>query len=322
MRTCKSLFSLLLLFASPWVWADPGLLLFPALGQPSSLTVEGRVLKDMPSAGSSTLSRNVRQLAVNPLPGVDVDVAFQGQHLKVRSGREGEFEVTFRAPVGQPFLPGRHPVEARASFGRAVAGTQIVSPEAPYFVISDFDDTVAVSNVLHPEKLVETVLLKDADTQPVVPGMAGFYQCLLQDKASAPGLAVVSGSPWQYVPRTGLFLSDHGFPFAGLYLRTLGPKTLSGYKQPILRKLLTRLSNKVILVGDSGEKDPEVYAQIRQEFPDRVLEIYIRKVRPSEPVARTAGMTVFTEAKQAAVHAQGKGYLSQACLDAAFGEGK
>jgi phosphatidate phosphatase APP1 len=35
---------------------------------------------------------------------------------------------------------------------------------------------------------------------------------------------------------------------------------------------------KFILVGDSGEKDPEVYRAIKKLFPDQVLKVYIRDV--------------------------------------------
>jgi phosphatidate phosphatase APP1 len=33
-----------------------------------------------------------------------------------------------------------------------------------------------------------------------------------------------------------------------------------------------------VLVGDSGEKDPEVYGQIAREHPAQILRIYIRDV--------------------------------------------
>jgi phosphatidate phosphatase APP1 len=33
-----------------------------------------------------------------------------------------------------------------------------------------------------------------------------------------------------------------------------------------------------VLVGDSGEKDPEIYARILSEFPERVEAIFIRDV--------------------------------------------
>ena len=34
-----------------------------------------------------------------------------------------------------------------------------------------------------------------------------------------------------------------------------------------------------VLIGDSGEKDPEIYADIVRSHPDRVLAVYIREVR-------------------------------------------
>ena len=34
-----------------------------------------------------------------------------------------------------------------------------------------------------------------------------------------------------------------------------------------------------VLIGDSGEKDPQVYAEIVRDHPRRVLAVYIREVR-------------------------------------------
>jgi phosphatidate phosphatase APP1 len=34
---------------------------------------------------------------------------------------------------------------------------------------------------------------------------------------------------------------------------------------------------KFILVGDSGEKDPEAYAKLAVKYPERITKIYIRK---------------------------------------------
>ena len=34
-----------------------------------------------------------------------------------------------------------------------------------------------------------------------------------------------------------------------------------------------------MLIGDSGEKDPEVYADIVRAHPGRILAVYIREVR-------------------------------------------
>ena len=55
---------------------------------------------------------------------------------------------------------------------------------------------------------------------------------------------------------------------------------------------------KFVLIGDSGEMDPEVYRKIQQAFPDQVREIKIRDVvndRVKNP-GRLEGMTVIDAA--------------------------
>jgi len=51
---------------------------------------------------------------------------------------------------------------------------------------------------------------------------------------------------------------------------------------------------KFILVGDSGEKDPEVYREIKKEFPNQVQEIKIRDVvnDREKNQSRLEGMTI------------------------------
>jgi len=45
--------------------------------------------------------------------------------------------------------------------------------------------------------------------------------------------------------------------------------------EPILKDFPQR---KFILVGDSGEKDPEVYAALARKYPDQIIFIFIRDV--------------------------------------------
>ncbi len=294
--------------------ADPGILLFPALGRPEQVTVSGRVLKDAPKRGSTPLSRNLRGLLASNWEGAPVEIALGGQTAKVVSGHDGQFEATFSAPKDHPFEPGIHTVEARVPGAVAKSAVEIVSPEAPFVVISDFDDTLAVTNVTDKKKMIETALLKDAQSQPVIEGMPAFYRCLRQGKPAPPGFALVSGSPVQFLPRIAAFAARHDFPFFGMYLRDLGPNTLSGYKQPIIRSLMKQLPHPVVLVGDSGEHDPEVYREIRGEFPDRVKRIYIRDAGKSADVKRFEGMVLFKDPKVAAEDAVKHGLADAKCV--------
>lgn len=322
-RFMRLLFVVLSLAAAT-SWADAAVLLFPAVGTPGQVTISGRVLKHAGTGGSSTFSKNLRRLTSSNWEGAPVMVRYAGREAEVKSGHDGNFSVTFTGEK-TPFEVGLSTAEANVKDAATGAATvDIVDPKAGFFVVSDFDDTLAVTNVAAGgTKLVKAALMEDETTQPVVDGMAAFYGCLKEDKPARPGFALVSGSPAQYLNRVRQFLVAHGFPLSfGIYLRDFGPKTLSNYKQPVIRSLLKELPNQVVLVGDSGEHDPEVYAQMRSEFPDRVKAIYIRNAGKAEDVKRFDGMFLFKNPKDAALDAVTKGLASAECVGRAFPEAK
>jgi phosphatidate phosphatase APP1 len=45
--------------------------------------------------------------------------------------------------------------------------------------------------------------------------------------------------------------------------------------EPLLKTYPMR---KFILIGDSGEKDPEIYAELSRRYPGRIEQIWIRNV--------------------------------------------
>ena len=236
----------------------------------------------------------------------------------VASGHDGNFSVTCSGEK-KPFEVGLTTAEAHVQGADpGIATVDIIPTTAPFFVVSDFDDTLAVTNVVNGSGLVKAALLQDETTQPVVEGMAEFYGCLKDDKPARPGFALVSGSPAQYLGRVRQFLNAHGFPVFGIYLRDIGPSTLSNYKQPVIRELLKGLPNDVVLVGDSGEHDPEVYRQMRSEFPERVKAIYIRNAGHAEEPGRFEGMMLFQHPREAALDAVKKGLASADCVARAF----
>jgi phosphatidate phosphatase APP1 len=319
MRAVRA-FVLLTAWWAAAAWAGPRVLLFPAVGAPEGVTLSGRVLKSSPTSGSSTVSRNLRWLTSGNWEGAAVEVRFAGRAATTTSGHDGNFEVTLAPGAGQRFAAGLSSAEAfveGADTGRATV--DVVADDAPFFVISDFDDTLAVTNVARGGA-IQAGLFKDATTQPVVDGMADFYACLRAARPSRPVFALVSGSPVQFVERVTRFLWRHDFPTFGVYLRDLGPGTLSGYKQPVIRKLLAAVQHPVVLVGDSGEKDPEVYAELRAEFPGRVKAVYIRDAGGPRSPERFQGMLHFTHPREAARDAVARGLADEACVRAAFPE--
>jgi phosphatidate phosphatase APP1 len=82
-----------------------------------------------------------------------------------------------------------------------------------------------------------------------------------------------------------------------------------------------------ILVGDSGQEDPEIYREVVRRFPRRVLAIYIRNVT-RDPLRRTAiaalaeeiaraGSTLILadDTMAAAMHAAEHGWIQADSLD-------
>ncbi|MFB6372999.1 MAG: phosphatase domain-containing protein, partial [Bradymonadaceae bacterium] len=85
------------------------------------------------------------------------------------------------------------------------------------------------------------------------------------------------------------FVADHDFPKGVFHLRQLRPKSVSspadfisgssGYKTATLDRLISDFPDRTfVLIGDSGEHDPEVFGKIARKHPEAVAAIAIRRV--------------------------------------------
>jgi phosphatidate phosphatase APP1 len=309
----RPLLALLLAVAAPAAAEEPALLVPPSLGRPDAVWIAGRVLEEAHGRHGPTAFRNARALTASNLVGARVEVRFLGRTGTAVSGHDGEFEVELAAAPGAPFPAGAQQVEVSTGRVTLTSTVHVIPSDAPFIVVSDFDDTVAVTHVESKRRVLATTFLKDGETQPAVDGMARFYRCLAAAGPSRPGFAFVSGSPIQLAPRIARFLEKNGFPPAALHLRNLGPDTLSGYKEPVLRKLAARFPQPLVLVGDSGEKDPEIYGTLAKELPGRVRRIYIRRAGPAGAPSRYEGALLFAEPGAALRDAAAAGLTPAEC---------
>jgi hypothetical protein len=177
------------------------------------------------------------------------------------------------------------PLEARAIDGRVfTTQAHLVPPTHGWSVISDIDDTIKISNVTHKRTLLRNTFLKEF--QPV-PGMPELYQ-RWKERYNA-SFHFVSSSPYQLYTDLEAFRQRCGFPPATFHLKILRPKDKSlilkllanpfKTKNATIAAILDRLPNRrFILVGDSGEKDPEVYGNLARLYPDQIHAIFIRKI--------------------------------------------
>ncbi len=149
-------------------------------------------------------------------------------------------------------------------------------------VISDIDDTVKVTHVRESRRMWETTFYKPFEP---VADMAQVYR-RLANQGSA--FHFVSSSPWHLAEPLLEFLQSAGFPLSTLALKhmRLKDRTLLDIarpgretKPPQIAAILARFpERRFTLIGDSGEDDPEIYAEAYRKNPSQVVRILIRNV--------------------------------------------
>lgn len=202
------------------------------------------------------------------------DEGFIREWLDVGPTAEGWGEI----PLELVHPPHEGPSVTDASF--------LVPPStAAYAVISDMDDTVLQSQVGNFIRAATMVLLENARTRLPFPGVAAFYRALQAGTTGAAGNPIfyVSSSPWNLYDVITDFLEAQGIPAGPLLLRDwdLGRSLLrnSEHKSGLVREILATYPGlPFILVGDSTQEDPEIYAEIVAAHPERILAVYIRNV--------------------------------------------
>ena len=182
-------------------------------------------------------------------------------------------------------------VTARCEDAEGAGRIRIIRPEG-LSVVSDIDDTIKITEVPAGAAIVlRNTFLK---IYKEVPGMLERYREFGADST----FHYVSGSPWQLFDLLHRFLIvEKQFPEGTFHMKELrknllvpdswhdireffkGDLATIEQKTAQITRLLKNLpKRRFILVGDSGEKDPEIFHQIRRTFPEQVQEIIIRDV--------------------------------------------
>ena len=175
----------------------------------------------------------------------------------------------------------------RDSETREFRGQVKLVPPAGLSVISDIDDTVKITGVTDKKTLLEYSFLQDF---VAAPGMAELYR---DWAASDVSFHFVSSSPWQLYAPLSDFLDNDRFPRATFSLKSFrfrDETLLNLFKEGTETKpiaieaiLETYPDRQFVLVGDSGEQDPEVYAELMRKHPAQILRVYIRNVTQESP---------------------------------------
>ena len=155
-------------------------------------------------------------------------------------------------------------------------------------IISDFDDTVIVSDVTNKLKLMYNTFIKNYMQREVIDEVKNKILQVDRENSLSDNRALffISGSPHQLSDIMNNFLNLHKFPKRAILTKKLHGENRDSffatvaYKYDKIVKLINMYPHiKWVLFGDSGEKDEEVYLKIIKEFPNKIEEVYIRDVK-------------------------------------------
>jgi phosphatidate phosphatase APP1 len=261
-------------------------------GGAAGVVVRGRVLDDPPPSEAvegegvvAAVRRTLRHFMTDELPGVPLRITVGGTVVETVTDPEGYFLVRLtpeRGSLTSPWTTGT--VELAGAYrGLTESRTttldvRVPGPDARFGIVSDVDDTILETGVQRIGQMVRQTFTGSALTRTPFPGAAELYRDLA---GGGNPVFYVSSSPWNLHPFLVGFLRHRQFPMGPVLLRDLlGGASGREQKAGRIHEVLDLHPDlPFVLIGDSGEKDPEVYADVVRSRPGRVLAVYIREVR-------------------------------------------
>jgi phosphatidate phosphatase APP1 len=295
-------------------------------GTRERLFVCGRVLQDerfRPARGTERRRRNLvaffKRMESDVIRNARLRARYGKSSGETASDRQGYFRVEIDAKARS----GWNEVALELADYREIrASARVLVPaaEAQFGVVSDIDDTIVYSNVLSKWRMILSLAVSNARTRKPFKGVGAFYRALHR---GVNPVFYVSKSPWNLYAPLVEYLEVQGLPLGPLVLRDFGLRMNRNHKAEAIDAILrTYPALQFVLIGDSGEQDPEIYAGIVRRHPQRIRAIYIRSVDPSrarisavqkliETVAPTGCQLVLApDSEFAAAHAAAEGLIA------------
>jgi phosphatidate phosphatase APP1 len=308
------------------------------LGRPAAAAPAAGVPQapDTPRSRRAVLRATIARFLTVEVPGAVVMVRGPGLVAPIRSDRDGYLDAVL--DLAEPLPPGWHEFELRLRDGAAVsAQVLVVDPEARIGLVSDVDDTILETGLTRGIEVVRATLLTPVRDRTPLPGAAALYRALVEPADGPPRpVFYVSTSPWNLHEMLLEFVALRRFPLGPMLLTDWGPSR-SGlfrigaqeHKSGIVRRMLSEHPQLgLVLVGDSGQLDPEIYAALALEFPERIRAVYIRRTSHALPgriaqvdalatevSAAGVPMLAVDDSLQIATHAATLGLLDATGLD-------
>ena len=255
-----------------------------ALLAPPGTDVAEATERDAESRGRAV--RGWRSFLTAQVPGARVEVRLGDRVETVRADRGGYVDKVLECDLE----PGWHDITLTLDGQSSTARVLVVGPEQRTIMVTDVDDTVMVTALPRPLLAAWNAFVLHENARRPVPGMAALYARWQRAHPGTPTFYLSTGA-WNIAPALGRFLARHGYPAGPFLLTDWGPtntgwfRSGQSHKLHTLRRLMAELPHvSWVLVGDDGQHDPQIYADIAKEFPGRVELVAIRQLTPAQQV--------------------------------------
>lgn len=324
-----------------------GIIPFSGYGANTGFHFQGRVVE---KSGIVRMERRdlffhnaykmLKRFLTRPASGVTVKVRFDSVQKLVTTTEQGFFRADLE--VHNPLSTGGaqrvniEVVDPRPRTPIEAVGAVFVPPkDARVGIISDIDDTIIHAYATRPLKMFRSLMFANASTRLPFSGVKAFYRALHEGQTGRDRnpFFYISSSSWQMYDVIQDFLHIHDLPPGPIFLRELActgsvkDPWRHAHKFMWVREILEAYPGiPFVLIGDSGQRDAEIYSLAVRTFPGRIPAVYIRDVVPTKPrrkrisqlAARVKEMgselVLVVDTMAAALHVASKGWISETLL--------
>jgi phosphatidate phosphatase APP1 len=274
--------------------------MYHGYGQAGRYVVYGHVLNLGPLPRKK-FSKNVwkntaalmRLFMVRPLAGARLQLRWEGEVFKTLSEDDGFFKIDWS--VNRHLEPGWHPIQVEMTDeeGNTIttgSGYILIPFATQLGFISDIDDTFLISHSSNLRKRLYVLFTRNAHSRQPFKGVVRHYQALTMAGTTEhmPNpFFYVSSSEWNLFDYIREFTTVNGLP-RGVFLLSQLKRFSQLFKtgqnrhatkfMRIVRILENYPTQRFVLLGDSSQQDPDIYAAVAKHFPNQVHAVYIRDV--------------------------------------------
>lgn len=303
-------------------WKDLRIEPYRGFGTRDALYLRGRVLDDKAShldeqhtSRFRNIVSTIRRLETDEIPGARVRATFGDLSCEAETDKDGFFELVLRpdgdlptdCPWHEVHLELLAPEDPDGDAITAVCEVVVPQDDVEYGIISDLDDTVVRTGAQSRLRMTAVVMLNNAKTRAPFEGVGAFYDALQKgpDARGHNPVFYVSSSPWNLYGLFEDFMEAHGIPHGPIFLKDFGFEKQhfmsSGHQQHKLERVEQLLKTypelPFLLIGDSGQEDPEIYREVVRRHPGRIRAIFIRDVTHDDRDAEVRGIAEALEAE-------------------------